>query len=178
MKVDAELLCLLNANGIDIGHVPGGAHHWLDREAVLMALKGSSPAQFSLALYQSGVNQELHNLWAGLFQAATETQEYQKRFLKQHKGKLQLLVHLAIYEFTQSPVCKPCGNTGINKQYRLCKCCGGSGKNKLSLRDKARIMGKKSHASWYPFADMYAELMRILQHWEDSNHRKLLRLRA
>jgi hypothetical protein len=167
-----ELLTLLNANGIDIDHIPGGAHGWLDREAILMALQGATRAELALALYSAGEEKEHSPLWGGLFMAACETEEYQQRFLKRCKGKLDVLCQLAIYEFTHMPHCKSCNGTGLDEKYENCKPCGGTGTKRISNRAKSSVVGK-CHTSWYQFSGMYAELLRILQGWQDSNLRKL-----
>ena len=173
MRIDSELVCLLNANGIDVDHVPGGGQGLIDKEAICMALAGSTRPQLGLALYMAGVDEEHKHIWSGLFHRAINSSPY-RQLKEKTQSKLDLLCRLAIFEFTHRPHCKQCNGTGKDKNYKSCGSCGGVGIMPISNSKRAAILGK-THKSWYQFRDLYSILMNILQRWQDSNESKLKR---
>ncbi len=185
MKFDSELFTLLNANGIDVDHIPGARPGLITREAVAAALAGgairkdgvihpgASRAEMALALYTAGEDSEFSNIWAGLFRHAINTPEY-KQLKERNQGKLDLLCRLAIFEFTHRPHCPHCKGSGKNADYSICGNCNGVGVKPISNTKRAGVLGKHQ-SSWYQFRPMYSLLLSTLQHWQDENEAKLNR---
>ncbi|MCP4259771.1 MAG: hypothetical protein GY774_20000 [Planctomycetes bacterium] len=173
MRYDSELFCLLNANGIDIEHIPSGGPGLLDKDAICMALAGSTRPQMGLALYMSGVDSEHKNIWAGLFQKAINTHLY-REMKEKNRHKIDPLCCLAIFEFTNRPYCKACNGTGLNEDHIICHNCNGVGIKPISNSKRASVLGK-THKSWYQFSDLYTLLIKTLQQWQEANERKLNR---
>ena len=175
--MSAELLTLLNANGINIDHIPGGIPE-ITQQDVILALQGASQGMFKLALFKlCGREEEKRKLYYELSVYAAGD-NLVKLWVLANKGYYEKLCMLAINEINHTSTCKPCGGTGARKIKNVklvtCEFCNGSGYAGLSARKRASQAGIK-HKDWNKCKDIYNRILNILINWESSIDRMLRR---
>lgn len=172
-----ELITILNANGIDFNHIPGGVPAITEAD-VLAALAGIEDGAWRLALYLlCGRPEEKRHVfhWLSVKGAGDKRT---RLWVMQNKGFYHSLCALAVEEIGNTNTCKPCGGTGMRKikETKLIECtfCNGTGRKGFTARQRAALAGIKNK-DWPRCRDTYARLFNILINWESQIGQRLYR---
>jgi len=173
----AEILTILNANGIRVNHIPGGTPEITEAD-VLFAMAGAPVGAWRLALVKiCGRAEETRNLYYALSVAAAGKKSVSKWVMK-NKGYLERLCLLAIHEINETRNCWVCHGTGARniRKTKLVKCdfCNGSGKKGLTNRDRMAQIGLTAK-TWKKCKYVYGVILNILLNWESGIRRRLKR---
>jgi len=173
----AELLTMLNANGIRVNHIPGGTPEITEAD-VLFAMAGAPVGMWRLALVKiCGRGEETRNMYYALSVEAAGNKAIRK-WVWNNKGYLESLCLLAIHEINETRHCTVCNGTGARniKKSKLVKCsfCKGTGHKGLSTRNRIKQIGLTAK-QWKRCKYVYGLILNILLNWEGGIRRRLKR---
>lgn len=169
MSDPAELLAMMTAHGIQIGHVPGSVSRMTALDvAGAMGISHVPPHCQMLVLAKLCLDESArHQAWSYWFR--DRVGHYRAAGAKWCPGQLRALVDHTLAEYLDANACRSCDGVGsrlVDHQFVECEPCGGSGRRYASERAMARAFGVDRRLYARLWAPRIAESRRELHRWE------------
>ncbi len=165
----AELMAMMTAHGIQIGHVPGGRPKITALDmAGAMGIAHVETRYQMLALAKYCLDDPAkHQAWSFWFQ--DRLAHYREQRAEWKRGQIDVLCSYTLEEATSANVCTRCDGVGSvlpGELRRECGRCRGTGKAYPGDSAMARLLGVDRRCLEKVWQPRIAECRRELQRWE------------
>lgn len=164
----AELVSMLTAHGVRIGHIPGGTPSLTAHDIAGAMGMCLSPFESSLVLARYALDAQQYGEARVYWFVAVMARKAKEGWSSDKPGCFKGLADITLEEWVQDNNCKACngvGSTMVGQLKTECESCGGTGKRYMSERalSKAIGIGRTAYAAhWKSRVDWCRkELVRL-----------------